>query len=202
MDENQPEQVRNRVIESIKTQRAILVRRVAIILLLLYFAVMVDVGSHVYGTVNHGFYFTYLGYDIFPIPYQWAVLLPVITELDPLRSFIFFTFIGQGIWIVWALLGIIYIVMPLVHWAYNIKREPDSEIMQVRSDKVEKIGVITGIVAVLSVYLSVVTFRINLVNYGLLPLVLVSSLSIVVICFLVIEILNMIRNKTRKIPVT
>ncbi|KXH72011.1 MAG: hypothetical protein AM326_11340 [Candidatus Thorarchaeota archaeon SMTZ-45] len=202
MDENQPEQVRNRVIESIKTQRAILVRRVAIILLLLYFAVMVDVGSYVYGTVDHGFYFTYLGYDIFPIPYQWAVLLPVITELDPLRSFIFFTFIGQGIWIVWALLGIIYIVMPLVHWAYNIKREPDSEIMQVRSDKVEKIGVITGIVAVLSVYLSVVTFRINLVNYGLLPLVLVSSLSIVVICFLVIEILNMIRNKTRKIPVT
>jgi len=192
--ENQPEQIRKRVYTIIKTKRAILVRRAAIILILLYFAAMVDVGSHVYGTVTQGFYFTYGGYDIFPIPYTWSILFPVLVELDPLRSFIFYAFIGQGMWIVWTLLGSIYILMPLALWAYKIKKEQNSEIKQVRSNKDERIGVITGIVAVLSIYLSVETFWTNLGNYGLLPLMTVLSLSIVVSCFFVIEILNVIRK--------
>lgn len=185
----------------INTRQATFVRRVVVILLLLYFAVMVDVGSHVYGTVAQGFYFANLGYDLFPLPYKWAVLLPVITELDPFRSFIFFTFIGQGMWVLWVLLGIIYIIEPLFHWAYNIMREQESKIRPVQSDKGERIGILTGMVAVISVYLSVATYRMNLMNYGLLPLIVVSSLSIVVVGFLVIEILNVIRKKTRKNPV-
>ncbi len=192
--ESQPGQIKKRVYAIIKTKRAILVRRAAIILILLYFAAMVDVGSHVYGTVTQGFYFTYLGYELFPIPYQGVIVFPVIVELDLLRSFIFYTFIGQGMWIVWTSLGIIYILMPFALWAYNTKKEQNSEIKQVRSNKDERIGVITGIMAVLSIYLSVETFWTNLGNYGLLPLVAILGLSIVIFCFLVIEILNVIRK--------
>ena len=186
----------------IKTGHASFVRRLAVILLLLYFAAMVDVGRHVYGNVEQGFYFTYLGYEIFPLPYTWGVILPVIVDLDPLRSFIYFTFIRRGMWVLWVLIGIIYILDPLLHWAFNIRREQESKVRLVRSGKGERIGVITGLVAVIAVYLSVATYRINLGNYGLLPLIVVSSLSIVVIGFMAIEILNILRRKNWESPAT
>jgi hypothetical protein len=185
----------------INTRPATFVRRVVVILLLLYFAVMVDVGRHVYGTVEEGFFFTYLGYEIFPLPYTWGVLLPVIVELDPLRSFIYFTFIGQGMWALWVLIGIVYIVMPLLHWVYNIRREQEPKSGPVQSDMSESIGILTGLVSVISVYLSVVTYTRNVMNYGLLPLIVVSTLSIVVIGFVVDDMLNVDRKTTRRIPV-
>jgi hypothetical protein len=199
-----PEKHGVRMLEGVQNRmfihRAVLLRRVAVSLLLLYFGVMVDVGSHVYGTLEQGYYFTHIGYDIFPIPYKWGILFPAHADLDLLRSFIFFIFIGQGMWVLWVLLGIVYIVEPLIHWAYNIKREQRMKNRPVRTDRRERIGILTGIVALFSVYLSVTTFRINLGNYGLLPLIVVSSLSIMVIGFLVVEILNAIRKERRIIP--
>lgn len=179
----------------IKTQRAAFVRRVAVILLLLYFAVMVDAGRAVMGDFTNGFYFGTSGYGLFPVPYRlppgWPSL-QVITPLHPIEVFIYVVFIGQGIWIAWMSLSIIYIMMPLALWVYTTKGRPNSKTTQVQSERGEKVGVFTGIIAVLSVLLSVTTFSFsfNLENYGPLPLIVILGLSTVIIGFLLFEVKN------------
>ncbi len=104
----------------INTKRAAFVSRVAVILLLLYFAVLVDAGSHVSGDLAHGFHFPHSGYRLFPFPLSTVYLnAPVQIPLAPIEVFIYVVFIGQGIWIAWMSLGIIYIMMPLVRRVYS-----------------------------------------------------------------------------------
>lgn len=163
----------------ISTKRAAFVRRVAVILLLLYFAVMVDAGSYVRGDLESGFYFTNTGHGLFPFPYSGGFSYPVYVYFDPLSTFIYVVFIAQGIWIAWMSLGIIYIMMPLALWVYNTMGRLNSKTTQVRSDRVKKGDVLTRIFAGFSAIFSVTTFSIgyNLENYGPLPLILVLGLS-------------------------
>ena len=199
MNETVPAEYSTRVLAGIqnriKTQRVAIVRRVAVILLLLYFVVLVHAGSYVSENLDFGFFFGTSGYGLFPFPYHlphgWAALM-VITPLDPIEVFIYVVFIGQGIWIAWMSLGIIYIMMPLALWVYTTKGRPNTETTQIQSEGVKKVGVLTGIIALFSVLLSVTTFSAyhNLGNYGLPPLILVLGLSTVIIGFLFFEVKN------------
>ncbi len=172
-----------------KTKRAAFVRRVAVVLLLLYFAVMVDAGNYVGWSIWHESYFSAPGNNLFPIPFKLPpgyLIAEVIVELDFLQTFIYVVFIGQWIWIAWMSLGIIYIMMPIVLKALGTLRRPNMKSTPARED----VGVLTKLVAVLVVLLSVITYSGNLENYGLLPLIVVLGLSTVIIGFILIDVKN------------
>ncbi len=199
MNETLPAKYSTRVIKGIQqyinTKRAAFVRRVAVVLLLLYFAVMVFAGRAVGSDIMNGIYFGTPGYSLFPFPYSlpsgW-VIAQILVPLPPIQVFIYVVFTGQGIWIAWMSLGIIYIMMPLALWVYKTKGRLDSKTSQVQSESGKKVGVLTGIVALFPVLFSVATFSIyyNLVNYGLLPLIVVLGLSTVIIGFILIDVKN------------
>ncbi len=181
----------------INTERAAFVRRVTNILLLLYFAVMVQAGGAVGGNYTSELYFGTPGYSLFPFPYSLpsgSGIEQVLVPLPPIQVFIYVVFIGQGVWIAWMSLGIIYIMMPLVRWVYNTKYRPNTKSTHIQPERGEKVGVLTGIIALFPVLFSVATFSIpyNLVNYGLLPLIVVLGLSTVIIGFLFFEVKNII----------
>lgn len=190
MSESVPEKHSVRVLEGIQNwmfnHRTLVVRRVAVILLLLYFAVMVHAGSHVGGDVNQGFYFATPSFALFPFPYVLPpgyVVILSIRPLTPIEVFIYVVFIQLGIWMVWVILGIIYIMMPLVLRVYRTKTKVETQMTEVRSDRGEKIDVLTVTLVGLSAIFSVTTFSIgcNLENYGPLPLILVIGLSTVMV---------------------
>ena len=91
-------------------------RRFFVLLLMIYFAVMVNAASCVSGNIFEGFYFWSGGHKLFPLPYDPAwfgnITASVITPLNPLECFIYAIFINHGIWIFWIGLGIIYIALP------------------------------------------------------------------------------------------
>ncbi|MGY5865081.1 MAG: hypothetical protein RTV41_10795 [Candidatus Thorarchaeota archaeon] len=181
----------------INTERAAFVRRVANILLLLYFAVMVQAGRAVGGNYTSELYFGTPGYSLFPFPYSLPSGSPieqVLVPLPPIQVFIYVVFVGQGVWIAWMSLGIIYIMMPLVRWVYNTKYRPNTKSTYIQPERGEKVGVLTGIIALFPVLFSVATFSLyyNLVNYGPLSLMVVLGLSTMIIGFLVFEVKNII----------
>ncbi len=183
MNETVPAKYSNRVLAGIqhyiKTQSSAFVRRVAVVLLLLYFAVMVDAGSHVHGDLESGFNFPHAGYGLFPFPFPYSggINLPMVVYFDPLLTFIYVVFIGQWIWIAWMSLGIIYIIMPIVQRALSTMRRPNMKSTHTRED----VGVLTKLVVVLVVLPSVITYSINLEYYGPLPLILVLAISTVLL---------------------
>jgi hypothetical protein len=159
--------------------RRIIARRIAVLLFFLYLAVLVDVGGAVLGDLRTGFYYGNYGNTLFPYPHNKGFLLPVITPVPPIEAFIYTVFVYQGIWIAWTALGVIYIMMPLAIWAYRTVRRPTSMPAQVHQEKEEKIGVLTGMLAFLSILFSVVTLSIdtNLHLYGFMPFLVALGLS-------------------------
>ena len=170
--------------------RALVARRVAVLLLLLYFAVIVNAGSDVFLNTHNGVYSASLNTRLFPIPSIDFGFLPAYRALPQIDVFIYIVFINQGIWIVWMLLGIIYIIMPLMVWAYRTLKRPISKSPQTLNKNEEKVGVLTGSIAVFSIALSVVTFGDNLMYYGPVPLVVVLGLSVALLGFILYEVLK------------
>ena len=159
--------------------RRLIARRIAVLLFFLYLAVLVDVGGTVLGDLRTGFYYGNYGNTLFPYPHNRGFLLPVITPVPPIEAFIYAVFVYQGIWIAWTALGIIYIMMPLAIWAYRALKRPTPGLAQVKQEKEEKIGVLTGVLAFLSILFSVATLSIdtNLHLYGFMPFLVALGLS-------------------------
>ncbi len=184
----------------INTKRATFVRRVAVILLLFYFAVLVHVGLGVYGDFTYGFHFPTSGYQFFPIPAYPSTgvgISPVETPLPPFQVFIYVILIYQNILIAWFLLAVMFIMLPIFRWVYSSGRRPHSKSELEPLDRGEKVGVFTGLISIPSVLLSVETFIVNLERYGPLPLIMVLGLSTVIIVFLLIEVKNIIARSNR-----
>jgi hypothetical protein len=148
---------------------------------------LVDFEGAVIGDLRTGFYYGSYGYTLFPYPHWRSILLPVMTPLPPIEAFIYAVFVYQGIWIAWTALGIIYVMMPLVIWAYRTIGRPASRLAQVQQEKEEKIGVLTGMLAFLSILLSVMTLGIetNLSYYGFMPFLAALGLSSILVGVLI-----------------
>jgi hypothetical protein len=189
------EQFDNGVIEGIKnhigTHRDSVVRRITVLLLILYFYAMVNVGRYIAWDPAHGLTWTSGGYSLFPIPFDSLslgyIVTPALEQLNPFDIFIYVIFIEQWFWVVWMFLGVLYIMMPLVRRGYFSLGRFDSKPDQKPSDIVEPISRFTKSTSVLTVLLSTMTFIFNLSVYGPLLLSVVLGLSIVVFWILFIE---------------
>ncbi len=185
------EQFSNGVIEGIKdligTHRDSVVKRITVLLLILYLFAMVNVGRYVFGDLWNGLHWTSWSYTLFPIPTEILSSLPVEITLNPIEAFIYLLFIGQGIWVAWMSLGVLYIMMPLVRRGYSSLGRFNSEPKQKPSVIVEPVGLFTRSTSVLTVLLSTVTFIFNLAVYGPLLLSVVLGLSIVVLWILFVK---------------
>jgi hypothetical protein len=110
-------------------------RRILVLLLMIYLAVMVNAALYVSGNIFVGFYFWSGGHKLFPIPYNPAwfgnITASVITPLNPIECFIYAIFINHGIWIFWLGIGIIYIVYPWLSHLHafvgNLKSKPTGQ---------------------------------------------------------------------------
>ncbi len=167
----------------IYTSRKLIARRITVLLLFLYLAALVDVGSAILGDLRTGFWYDNIGHTLFPYPHTAGGLLPVITPVPPIEVFVYVAFVYQGIWIAWTALGIIYIVAPLFIWAYRTLRKPAAGAAQAQQEKEEKTGILTGMLVFLSILLSIGTFAItnNLHSYGFMPFLAAVGLSAVLV---------------------
>lgn len=186
------EQFNSGVIKDIKyhlgTNRNSVVRRITVLLLILYLFAMVNVGRYVYWDLWHGFSWASWSYTLFPFPTEMSgISLPVVMPLNPIEVFIYLFFIGQGIWVAWMFLGVLYIMMPLVRRGYSSLGRFNSKPEQRSSDIVEPVSRFTKSAAVLAVFLSTGTFIVNLAIYGPVVLLVVLGLSIVVFWSLLVE---------------
>jgi hypothetical protein len=92
-------------------------KRIYVLLLMIYLAVMVNVAKYIGGNIFEGFYFPYPGRILFPIPFDlgWFghyIVSPVLVPLNPVEFFIYLVFIYQGVWIFWMAIGILYVMLP------------------------------------------------------------------------------------------
>ena len=90
-------------------------RRIFVLLLLVYFAAMINVAQGITSIRFGDFYWCDMGYKLFPIPYYEGWFGPTEPALVPLNQtelFIYLNFITNGIWIFWMGIGMIYIVYP------------------------------------------------------------------------------------------
>lgn len=189
-----------RVIKSIPHRiylhRALVVRRLAVLLLLLYFAVLVDAGSSVFRDSINGLYSGGMSMWLFPFPSVGYRMLPAYVPLTQIDVFIYIVFINQGIWIAWMLPSVIYIMMPLPLWAYRTLKRPISKSTKVPHEKEERVGSLTSAIVIFSIVLSVATFsfHINLVNYGPVPLVVVLGISTTLVFTIFYEVLKRLQR--------
>lgn len=163
----------------INIHRKLIARRIAVLLFLLYLAALVDVGDAIFGDLRTGFYYGNMGHTLFPFPHTNSLLLPAITPVPPIEVIIYVAFVYQGIWIAWTVLAVIYIMMPFIIRIYRVLRRPMSLTPQVQQEGEERIGVLTGLFAFLSILLSVGSFAIstNLHFYGFAPFLVTLGLS-------------------------
>ena len=168
------QQFNNGVIKGIKcyigTNRDSVVRRITVLLLIPYLFAMVNMERFVHGDIWNGFYWPSWSYMLFPIPIETQGVLPVEIALNPIDAFIYLFFIGHGIWVAWMILGVLYIMMPIVRRGYSSLGSFNSKPEQKASDIVEPVSRFTKSAAVLAVFLSIGTFIANLVIYGPVPL--------------------------------
>jgi hypothetical protein len=173
-------------------QRALVVRRLSVFLLLLYFAVLVDAGSGIFLDSVNGVYSGGIAVWLFPIPSVGLRMVPAYVPLTQIDVIIYLVFINQGIWIAWMLPSIIYIIMPLPLWAYRTFARPISRPVEIQHEKEEKVGILTSAIAIFSILLSVATFsfELNLGHYGPIPLVLVLGISVTLVFAILYEVLK------------
>jgi hypothetical protein len=88
-------------------------RRVFILLLMVYFATMVNVALH---GITGGRYWACPGYKLFPIPYDpirsGHITFPMLVPLNQTDLFIYLNFISNGIWMFWMGIGTLYVMLP------------------------------------------------------------------------------------------
>ena len=176
--------------------RALVVRRIAVLLLLLYFSVLVDAGSGVFLDTVNGVFSASIGTTLFPIPFAGLRMLTAYVPLSQNDVLIYIIFVNQGIWNLWMLSGIIYIMMPLAIWGYRTIERPILKSKLEPHEKEEKVGIVTSTIAIFSIALSVATFsfHFNFMNYGPVPLVVVLGLSTVIVVALLYEILKRLQK--------
>lgn len=183
LSENMHPQGRMRMIsnfqDSFRLHRELISRRLVVLLLLLYLSALVDIGHIILGDLRTGFYYGNYGYVLFPFPSNPSFLLPVITPVPLIEAIIYTIFIYQGIWIAWSLLGILYIMMPLLLRLYRIRKGTAAAPRLEEKEKRTRLGIITGMLAFLSIVFSVGTFSIenNLHSYGPMPFLVAIGIS-------------------------
>ena len=115
--QNQPnKKVRQDESQDIQERKRIR-KRIYVLLLMVYLAVMVNVAKYIGGNIFEGFYFPSAGHMLFPIPFDlgWFgqyVSASVIVPLNPVEFIIYLVFIYQGVWIFWMAIGILYVMLP------------------------------------------------------------------------------------------
>ena len=91
-------------------------RRIFVILLLVYFAAIINVALRGVTSIRFGdFYWCDMGYKLFPIPYYEGWFSPTEPALVPLNQtelFIYLVFINNGIWAFWLGIGTLYVMLP------------------------------------------------------------------------------------------
>ena len=92
-------------------------KRIGVIILMIYLAVLVYVANEgLTGDIFTGFYWRSGGWSLFPIPFNpswfgWGTAT-VFVPLTILELLVYLVFVGHGIWILWEILGIVYIIYP------------------------------------------------------------------------------------------
>ena len=189
------EQFNNGAIKSVKRHigiyRSSLVRRITVLLSILYLLAMVNVGQHIFWDPAVGLTWSSSGYALFPIPIDLRSLgyfvTPMHYHLSPFDIFIYMIFVGQWFWAAWMLLGVLYIMIPIVRRGYTSWDRFNSKPEQKPSDTVGPVSRFTKSTSILTVLLSTGTFIFNLAVYGPLLLSIVLGLSIVVFWILFVE---------------
>jgi hypothetical protein len=166
------------------------VRRLAVVLLLLYFAVLMDAGSNVFLDPVNGVFSAGIGTMLFPIPTPGSRMLPAYVPLSQIDVLVYTIFLYQGIWAAWLLLATAYILLPLILWIFKTSRRLGLDSAQVSQMKKEQVGVLTSAMVGFSIVLSVATFSFppNLWNYGPIPLVVVLGLSATMIATILYDL--------------
>ncbi|MGV9103170.1 MAG: hypothetical protein ACOC38_10860 [Promethearchaeia archaeon] len=90
------------------------VRRLIVVILLLDLIGMVWFGRVITGDPLNGLFWPTPNMMLFPIPRDFGSWTPVVSPLSPLDAFVYTVFIYGGLWIVWCLVAILYIVYPYV----------------------------------------------------------------------------------------
>ena len=147
---------------------------------------MVYVGVLIVGHPGTGYHYTNIGHHLFPFPSTDSVLLPAFTPVPPVEAFVYTIFIYQGLWIAWASLGIAYILLPFSFWVYRALRKSIKHAQEHQKQE-ERVGVTTGMLAFLSIYLSIGTFSISSTLYihGPIPFLIVVALSVIIVGLLI-----------------
>ena len=100
---------------STKKKRSVMkliLTRILVIFLMLYLVVMVQVANR----GIYGFEWRSSGWSLFPIPqnptwFGWIVVHMMI-PLTPLELFVYLVFVGNGIWIFWEIIAVLFLVYP------------------------------------------------------------------------------------------
>ena len=87
--------------------------------------VMVSVASQgLRGSIFDGFFWPYSGWSLFPIPLNpdWygGGLLPAVYPLSSIELLVYLVFVGHGVWIIWELIAVVYIVYPWSSFVQSI----------------------------------------------------------------------------------
>jgi len=90
------------------------IRRFIVVILLADLIIMVWFGRVITGNPLDGFYWPYPNKILFPIPMDFGSMIPVFSPLNPVDAFVYTIFIYGGLWILWLLVGILYVVYPFI----------------------------------------------------------------------------------------
>lgn len=97
-----------------KRARGPILRRVVVVVLLIYLLALVPFARGIGGDLAEGFYWTYSGHRLFPIPVDFHSMLPMTEDLTPIDQFVYVVFMWNGMWVVWTVVALFYIVYPLL----------------------------------------------------------------------------------------
>ncbi|MHA2265603.1 MAG: hypothetical protein ACXAEN_24695 [Candidatus Thorarchaeota archaeon] len=82
----------------------------------MYLYRLVEVGSVVRYS-EYGFHWPDWGYQLFPIPSSPSGPgFFFLTPLSAVDSVLYVAFVGSGIWVVWAIVALAYILPPALRW--------------------------------------------------------------------------------------
>jgi len=95
--------------------RGPILRRLVVVVLLIYLLALVSFARGIGGDLVEGFYWSMPGYRLFPIPVRlYDSWLPVTEDLTPIDQFVYVVFIWNGMWVAWTAVAVLYIVYPFL----------------------------------------------------------------------------------------
>ncbi len=97
-----------------KRARGPILRRLVVVVLLIYLVALVPFARGIGGDLAGGFYWTYPGFVLFPIPGDSGSMIPVTEPLTPIDQFVYVVFIWNGMWVAWTAVAVLYIVYPFL----------------------------------------------------------------------------------------